>query len=78
MHGRSSLHGAHSAMHACMCSICEQGMVCRRKVLLLPQALHINVTFVPGRTGLADISTSLARLPSFVFELYGLLLLGHA
>jgi len=62
MNGRSSLHGAHSATHAC---IREQGMVCR-KVLLLPQELHINATSVSGRTGFANFSASLATLPSLV------------
>eukprot|EP00983_Pelagomonas_calceolata_P107152 1159312-Pelagomonas_calceolata.AAC.5 len=64
MDGRSSLHGAHSAMHACMR---EQGMVCCRRVLL-PQALHINATSVSGKTGFAKFSASLATLPPLVIN----------
>eukprot|EP00983_Pelagomonas_calceolata_P134677 1162083-Pelagomonas_calceolata.AAC.5 len=48
----------HACMHACMR---EQGMVCCRKVLLLPQALHINATSVSGRTGFANFSAALVN-----------------
>eukprot|EP00983_Pelagomonas_calceolata_P023965 754678-Pelagomonas_calceolata.AAC.1 len=63
MNGRSSLHGAHSALHTCMR---EPGMVCCREVLLVPQALHFNATFVSGRTGFINHSASLATLPSLL------------
>eukprot|EP00983_Pelagomonas_calceolata_P092209 1157638-Pelagomonas_calceolata.AAC.2 len=61
LNGRSSLHGTLSS--ACMHG---PGMVCCSKVLLLPQALHINTTSVPGRTGFANFSASLATLPQLV------------
>eukprot|EP00983_Pelagomonas_calceolata_P132153 1161840-Pelagomonas_calceolata.AAC.16 len=58
------------ARAACMArtQLCkhEQGMACCRKVLLFPQALHINATSVSGRTGFANFSASLAILPPLV------------
>eukprot|EP00983_Pelagomonas_calceolata_P072844 1151901-Pelagomonas_calceolata.AAC.2 len=59
-----SLHGAHSAVHACML---ERGMVCCRKVLLLPQTLHTNATSVLGRAGFAVFQHSLRRFPHLSF-----------
>eukprot|EP00983_Pelagomonas_calceolata_P064906 1148351-Pelagomonas_calceolata.AAC.2 len=47
--------GAACMAHAQLC-MRNQGMVCCRKVLLLPRALHINATSVSGRTGFANFS----------------------
>eukprot|EP00983_Pelagomonas_calceolata_P012812 410051-Pelagomonas_calceolata.AAC.2 len=58
MNGWDSLHGAHLAMHTRMH---KQGMACW-KVPLLPQALHINATSVPGRTGFVDFAACNASL----------------
>eukprot|EP00967_Tisochrysis_lutea_P119732 scaffold195727_cov21-Tisochrysis_lutea.AAC.1 len=62
MNGRSSLHGAHSPMHA---RVHQQGMVCCKKFLLLPQALHVYATSVSGWTGSANISAPLTCHYSF-------------
>eukprot|EP00983_Pelagomonas_calceolata_P029273 917125-Pelagomonas_calceolata.AAC.1 len=65
---------------SCAC-MHEGGMVCCRKVRLLPQALHINATSVSGRTGFANFSASLATLPSLLssfgeHDIYGILMVG--
>eukprot|EP00983_Pelagomonas_calceolata_P011451 368947-Pelagomonas_calceolata.AAC.2 len=61
MSGRSSLHGA-PPEYACMH---EQGMVCCRKVLLLPGTAY-QCHSVSGRTGFANFTASLATLPLLV------------
>eukprot|EP00983_Pelagomonas_calceolata_P102618 1158828-Pelagomonas_calceolata.AAC.2 len=60
MAGAACMVRTQLCMHVCMR---EQGMVCCRRVWLLPHALHFNATPVPGRTGSPIFQLRLRRFP---------------